>query len=554
MTFNLSQWFQFNTGSTQNQNVQSIPMDSLNLPSAGLEQKLRALVPGQTIQGEIVGMKGSEIQILLGEQMLVNAKLDHAIQMSIGQMMSFQIRSNSQSLLSLTPLSVNLTTDGSVIKALNEAGLPVTDSSVEMVNALMKEGMPIDKETLLNVNKELMTNPGTSVETIVQMYRLEIPITPENIMQFEAYKNGQYQIGQSAEEIAGGIPPLLAAMVSEGDGAQALELLTRLLQVFDGSSETGKQVIIQTQEGAVLNTEQGGGQAPSAGESVPGVIADNGQYAGESASVLTEKEYLNLLESLKGAGADPELIRNALDGSLDGKQLSDLLQLLHSTSEAPKVMNKLFHSLEFSKLIKNEILKQWTVLPEQVDKEHMERLYTKLSEQTKSAAQLLESYGKADTALAKSVTNLNSNIDFMNQMNHMFAYVQIPVKLAKDTAHGDLYVYTNKKNLSREDGTVSALLHLDMPHLGMIDIYVAMREKNVSTKFYLQDEGMISFMEKHLHILNDHLSRRGYTAEARTELRRGREEANSVMEEILARDRNVAGASLISMQSFDVRA
>ena len=50
---------------------------------------------------------------------------------------------------------------------------------------------------------------------------------------------------------------------------------------------------------------------------------------------------------------------------------------------------------------------------------------------------------------------------------------------------GELYVYTNKKNLADNDGNVSAFLHLDMDHLGPVDVYVAMQQQKVIMPYLL---------------------------------------------------------------------
>ena len=99
--------------------------------------------------------------------------------------------------------------------------------------------------------------------------------------------------------------------------------------------------------------------------------------------------------------------------------------------------------------------------------------------------------GKDNSALAKSVNNLQQNVDFINQINQTFAYVQLPLKLSQGNGHGDLYVYTNKRNLAKQEGNISALLHLDMEHLGPVDVYVTMTGgDHVNTKFYLKDDEM----------------------------------------------------------------
>ena len=159
--------------------------------------------------------------------------------------------------------------------------------------------------------------------------------------------------------------------------------------------------------------------------------------------------------------------------------------------------------------------------------------------------------GKADSAGAKSVQNLQNNVDFMNQMNQLFTYVQLPLKMTGNEAHGDLYVYTNKKSLAKKDGNVSALLHLDMEHLGPLDVYVTMQQNinKVSTNFTVQDEGTLNLIAKHIHILNERLEARGYSMKANFQVKE--DSVTNMMQEILDQNKNI---SVLSKTSFDMRA
>lgn len=164
----------------------------------------------------------------------------------------------------------------------------------------------------------------------------------------------------------------------------------------------------------------------------------------------------------------------------------------------------------------------------------------------------LQTADKADMPVAKSVQNLQSNVDFMNQLNHMFTYIQLPLKMAGGQAHGDLYVYTNKKNLAAKDGNVSALLHLDMQHLGAVDVYVAMQQNRVSTNFTLQDESALDLIEQHISLLDERLAGRGYDLKAQFHMKEEDEEQDGgIMQTILNQSKNI---SVLSRTSFDMRA
>ncbi len=155
---------------------------------------------------------------------------------------------------------------------------------------------------------------------------------------------------------------------------------------------------------------------------------------------------------------------------------------------------------------------------------------------------------KSDTPLAKTVANESGNIEFMNQLNQIFTYVQLPLKMQNQSANGELFVYTNKKSLAKKDGTVSALLHLDMEHLGSIDVHISLTEQKVATKFYLKDNSALDLIEANIDLLNNRLNQRGYSVSAQF---LKQEEDGSVMDEILKQNKNV---SILAGYSFDARA
>jgi len=199
--------------------------------------------------------------------------------------------------------------------------------------------------------------------------------------------------------------------------------------------------------------------------------------------------------------------------------------------------------------VKTQIYQQWLMSPEDVaDKQKVSEFYSKLSEQSGKLAETLKNIPGVDQNLTNQVTNVHQNVDFMNQLNQTMSYVQLPLKLAGDNAHGDLYVYTNKKNLAQKDGNVSAFLHLDMDHLGPVDVYVAMQNQKVSTQFYLRDDEMLAFIHENIGLLNERLEQKGYQMNAQFSVK---ERPGNVMEEIVEDHcENVR----IGTYSFDMRA
>lgn len=532
-----------------------------------VQNEIRNLLPGQTIQGAVVSRNGNAVQIALSQEMLINAKIDQSISLALGQNMSFEVKSNNGSVLSLTPLYANMANQATILRALGAAGLPENAANVEMVARMMEEGMPIDKDTILNVSRQLLEFPAQDPASIIQMIRLGLAVTELNIEQFEQYQNVSHQLLGSAETIMSELPDIFRELMSEGRTVEAFAFYEKVLEIF--TEGDGEEAVVQK------DTADGAGQTAGTQDAVkaetqtgrlldPGFLAPEG--AGEELSgkalqgtgqntALTESQWNSLADMLKELGIEEQTVTMIRNGELPAK---DVLALLRNTlsraGELPAhVLERLFDGKEFEGLLKAEMSRQWLIEPREVADPHkVEQLYERIREQSMRLNEAMQAAGKAEMPVARTVQNLQNNVDFMNQMNHMFTYIQLPLKLAGNHAHGDLYVYTNKKNLAAKDGNVSALLHLDMEHLGALDVYVAMQQNKVNTNFTLQDESAMELIEQHISLLDERLTKRGYALKAQFQIKEEEEEQDgNIMRVILKQEKNI---SVLSRTSFDMRA
>lgn len=61
-----------------------------------ISRQIRALVPGQTLHGEIVGRNGGEVQVRLAEDMILNARVDQNIYLELGKDLTFEVKTTEQ--------------------------------------------------------------------------------------------------------------------------------------------------------------------------------------------------------------------------------------------------------------------------------------------------------------------------------------------------------------------------------------------------------------------------------------------------------------------------
>ena len=154
-------------------------------------------------------------------------------------------------------------------------------------------------------------------------------------------------------------------------------------------------------------------------------------------------------------------------------------------------MTKLFGSKEFAAILKNRAEKQWLLEPEQLrEASKVSDLYERLDHQMKQMENVMKAAGVTQNSFVQTAADIRSNVEFMNQINQVYTYVQLPLKLSGQNASGDLYVYTNKKNLNDPEAELTAFLHLDLDNLGSTDVSIRMKDKNVKTNFYIADDAV----------------------------------------------------------------
>ena len=573
-----------------NQNIRS--GDTTKTPESMLkgeranrvQNEIRNMTPGQTIQGSVVSRDGNSVLIQLRQNMLINARIDQSINLALGQNMSFEVKTNNGSVLSLSPLYANMANEATIMRALNAAGLPETANNIEMVVVMMEEGMPIDKESLANISRLLMDFPTQNPATLIQMTRLGLPITEINIEQFELYQNANHQLLASAEMIMDELPRIFQELMGEGKIDEAYTFLENVLDIFAGEeTEEAEGTVIQkgevqaqTPDGTVIvesaKTDGQTAQADAVAAEAKGAASETvtdmvkpdetgniPQESGQTSqqgTVLTDRQWNTLGNLLRELGVNEDKTGQIKNGELTSKEVLSLIREFMPEAGASQMhaqmMERLLGGREFESLLKAEVSRQWLIEPKDVADPHkVEQLYERIREQSMRLHEAIQTADKADMPVARSVQNLQSNVDFMNQLNHMFTYIQLPLKLAGNNAHGDLYVYTNKKNLAAKDGNVSALLHLDMEHLGALDVYVAMQQNKVNTNFTFQDERSLDLIAQHISLLDERLAKRGYNLNAQFSVKEEEEQDSGIMQTILNQGKNI---SVLSRTSFDMRA
>ena len=586
---------------------------------------LEELSSGSVFEGTVSSVKNGKVTLALSDGQTITARLSGKVPLSQGTPMFFQVKSNDGATIEIKPYTGAGSGGNPILtNALTEGTVPVTERNLAMVDAMMKEQMPIDKQSLLNMARIANMNPGVDITTVVNMTKLGIPVSPEMAAQFENYMTDEHAILQEMDQAMNELADLAGS--SDLTPNQAVQMNQKILSILlpeqtatgapvntEGQIETGGQTTAEgqivtggqiTAEGQILTggqtTAEGqiltdgrlgaeeqtvnGEQTTTAGQAVR--EGTGGQALGE---VLSEQQFSSLgklLQNIPSLVESTKLFPEAMEQDIfidtledesvaqnlmaedakgeaaDGKTtldknltVSDFLRtvsqiLSENNGMASQSIQKLFGSDAYKSLLRNVMEQQWLIRPEELKQEKkISQLYEKLEQQMRQVEDALKEAGVTKTRFPETAAEVRGNIEFMNQLNQAYTYVQVPLKLSGQNANGELYVYTNKKNLRDPDAELSAFLHLDMEHLGSTDVSVKMQHRNVKTNFYMADDASYDLVEKYLPILEQKLKDKGYQC---TITMTKEEKKVSFGDDFLRKDMPQTGT--LHRYSFDVRA
>lgn len=592
---------------------------------------LEELSSGSVFEGTVSSVKNGKVTLALSDGQTITARLSGKVPLSQGTPMFFQVKSNDGATIEIKPYTGAGSGGNPILtNALTEGTVPVTERNLAMVDAMMKEQMPIDKQSLLNMARIANMNPGVDITTVVNMTKLGIPVSPEMAAQFENYMTDEHAILQEMDQAMNELADLAGSHDLTPD--QAVQMNQKILSILlpeqtvagesvntEGQIETGGQTMAEgqivtggqiTAEGQIVT----GGQTTAEGQTTSeGQILTDGRLGAEEQTVngeqtttagqaiqegtggqalgdvLSEQQFSSLgrlLQNIPSLVESTKLFPEAMEQDIfidtledesvaqnlmtegaaweaaDGKTaldknltVSDFLRtvsqiLSENNGAASQSIQKLFGSDAYKSLLRNVMEQQWLIQPEALKQEKkISQLYEKLEQQMRQVEDALKEAGVTKTRFPETAAEVRGNIEFMNQLNQAYTYVQVPLKMSGQNANGELYVYTNKKNLRDPDAELSAFLHLELEHLGSTDVSVKMQHRNVKTNFYMADDASYDLVEKYLPILEQKLKDKGYQC---TITMTKEEKKVSFGDDFLRKDMPQTGT--LHRYSFDVRA
>lgn len=491
---------------------------------------LASLLAGDTVTGVVNSMKDNQVILSLPNGENLFARLAQGAQVQLGQSMTFQVQENKGNFVALKPLFGDAQQMVLVQKALEAAGLSANESNMAIVQELLARNMSIDAAMLNEMVKNNLKFPNASLDTMANLVKLNIPVTQENIEQYEAYTHYERNMAGQLDSLPSALSDTLTQLTGQ-DPVQAGTFL--------------KNVTVALYEGLPQEMQAG------LSETMPQDAVREGL-----AQKITET-----FNDTPQAGQAQALAEQITEGNATVKEtLSQLADLIAGTKNTPddtqavgqteKKLTQLLASKELGQLLKGQIEETLYLKPQMADSEESIKGFYKRVRSSLEAVSKETQKAAEGSALSANLNEIKSNIDFMNDLNRNMTYFQMPVRFSEGTGNGELYVFTNKKTLHNNPENVSALLHLDMEHLGPVDVYVKLAGKNVTTNFCLEDSETLDFVYDHIDQLNARLEALGYTAHFEMKLTQPQENFDFEKDFL----QNQTGGAPTSQYIFDIKA
>lgn len=367
----------------------------------------------------------------------------------------------------------------------------------------------------------------------------------------------------------------LASYAAEGGNvtAQELQILFKQLGQMSKEASSAENLLLLKNEAGDLQSilsslrttapdgVVAGGMADEMLKAIKGNMAESTDSAlhqlpaEQKATLINELKtsYLQLKQAVAQLSSDSSLGGIFHELELANANLKDVMRRF-SENMKRILDNEVAGDTRLSKEIKNFFSEQLLLEPaELADDNKVKDFYNNLTDKLHQLTNTLDNAGLSQSQLSQSAGQMRENMYFMNQLNQFFQYVQLPVKMHGGGKNGELYVYSNKKNLADSDGNLSALLHLDMDHIGPLDVYVELSASSkVSTNFLVKDEEILDFIEQYLPMLNERLQMKGYQVEASASIKL-EDEPKSVMAHMMEKKSSTVRAKLLKSTSFDMK-
>ncbi|MBR1816844.1 MAG: flagellar hook-length control protein FliK [Lachnospiraceae bacterium] len=518
---------------------------------------------GQAFNGTILDITNDKVSIMLDNNTTLNARMAEAVNMNIGDTLSFLVKENNGESVFIKPFNndANLMKDNAILNILEHNNFSPSEKNYQIAESLMNNNMPVDKGSMQRIMQQSYKYPDASIDTLVSLNKLGLPVNETSISQYNDYMSNSHQLYNDIRNINNSIMEFSTETIMNMGKADNISAPNdTIMQVLDFNNTLLGALSDAEDIANVEVNEALTGDIGEAGAEIGVTEADNlisaelnannlTDNSVEETTILSENQQMvenenlsptisqNVSEAAAKLDMKPEDLNNLLNNmsklGLNEKVVNEIvdksetpLQLLNNINKAvseqfkenPDAFNmneikQFFASEDYNKVLSGGISKKLTLdTSEMKEPSEIDDLYKSMYEKTDKLMNAFSgNTSNSGKNMSETAKNMQQRIDFMQDINNMYAYAQIPFRTEGNEANSELFVYMNKKKMQEAKENVSALLHLDMKFLGPTDVHVSLHGNNVHTKFYVEDEESARIIDEHMTMLEQAIKETGHT-------------------------------------------
>ncbi|MBP3568722.1 MAG: flagellar hook-length control protein FliK [Lachnospiraceae bacterium] len=509
---------------------------------------------GQFLKGEVLDLRANQIMVLLENGATVSARTDGTLNLSIGQTARFFVAQTTEEQILLKLAQEETPAENPMIdKALSAANITKTERSVSIVTELLAHKQPVNEASIRHYLSTSAKYPELPVKDLILMELHHIPVTKETVEQFVNYQDRNAKLLTQTQDM---LKQLTETIEKLPEGSLKQEAVQELTQLFGKVSNLSAES---------SNIQPESYKHPETADSFvsKNMVTDSSTrlqtstelpQAGTTSSLPEQVSEYAASSTISPTPEDPAIpqVQNPADipAALSGNSQA----VPHQTSADTSARSLTERIRPQGETLMEDFLNSFLLSPEDIaDGEKVQKYYDELNEKLTKLEQLSQKLAENTTEknTAAAPKQMRQNLSFMEAVNQVFPYVQLPLKFREGPAHGELYVYEKKKALKPSD-TLSALLHLELEALGTTDIFVTLSGTHVTTRFSMTDKESGDLVRTELPKLTEALSARGYTLQSEVSVREPAEEESTptLLEQFL--EEHAPGG--LNRYTFDIRA
>lgn len=530
-------------------NIQSVNMLTQIIESGSVKQFPSTGI-GDVLKAQVVGKSDSEVILRLENGNVISASTETPLDVQAGDSIELQIKDKIDGKIILETLKnsngeiLKNSNTARIVNLLNSLGITPNAKNVDVINEMMTKQMPLTRENILAVLKGITKFAELDIPKAVFMLANNIAFQEKNIEILSQYQEGKIKLGNQIKELMNAFDKIEAPKVLN-------EVLKKLESIDKGNMNKAVDSLIERVvknskaiiENSYTNIEIKPESKQNNQTSKTAQKNDNKQteqiiIKPEQISILKKvinnkiDKLINIIQANQEENIDIEIndFKKAIINMPDDELREIIKQMPKSEKEAVLKLletgkNILIDNKNTGIETKEIQIKDINVLKNETKSHFQKHFINPLTDNLKDDLNITENYrelmGKLDTikesAFARTgstdiralIANTQNNIRFMQDLSQYNAFVQIPLNIWGKETNGQLYVLKKDKR-KIDPANASIFLSLDMPNLGLTEVFVKVQGKNVECNFRMENEDLVSFLKENAHKLAQSLNTYGY--------------------------------------------